>query len=35
MLMGFGIFNFVEGIIDHQLLGIHYVNETVPQQWIL
>ena len=35
MLMGFGIFNLVEGIIDHHLLGIHHVNETVPpDQWI-
>lgn len=35
MLMGFGIFNLVEGVINHQLLGIHHVNETVPQdQWI-
>jgi hypothetical protein len=35
MLMGFGIFNLVEGVIDHQLLGIHHVNETVPRdQWI-
>lgn len=35
MLMGFGIFNLVEGIIDHQLLGLHHVNETVPpEQWI-
>ena len=35
MLMGFGIFNVVEGIIDHHLLGIHHVNETVPPaQWI-
>ena len=35
MLIGFGIFNLVEGIVDHQLLGIHHVNETVPQsQWI-
>jgi uncharacterized membrane protein len=31
VLLGFGIFNVVEGIIDHQLLGIHHVNETVPQ----
>src|SRR4051812_23433783 len=30
MLMGFGIFNVVEGIVDHHLLGIHHVNETVP-----
>jgi uncharacterized membrane protein len=35
MLIGFGLFNVVEGIIDHHLLGIHHVNETVPQgQWI-
>ena len=34
-LMGFGIFNLVEGIIDHHILGIHHVNETVPpSQWI-
>jgi len=34
-LMGFGIFNVVEGIIDHHLIGIHHVNETVPRgQWI-
>lgn len=25
MLMGWGIFNLVEGIIDHHLLGIHHV----------
>lgn len=35
MLMGFGIFNLVEGVIDHHVLGIHHVNETVPRdQWI-
>jgi uncharacterized membrane protein len=35
MLMGFGIFNLVEGIVDHHLLGLHHVNETAPQeQWI-
>jgi len=34
-LIGFGIFNLVEGIIDHQILGIHHVNETVPvEQWL-
>lgn len=34
-LMGFGIFNLAEGIIDHQILGIHHVNETVSrEQWI-
>jgi uncharacterized membrane protein len=25
MLAGWGLFNFVEGIIDHQILGIHHV----------
>lgn len=35
LLMGFGIFNLVEGVIDHHILGIHHVNETVPRdQWI-
>jgi uncharacterized membrane protein len=35
ILIGFGIFNVVEGIIDHHLLGLHHVNETVPRdQWI-
>ena len=24
--MGWGLFNFVEGLIDHQLLGIHHVH---------
>jgi uncharacterized membrane protein len=23
--MGAGLFNFVEGLIDHQILGIHHV----------
>jgi uncharacterized membrane protein len=32
--MGCGIFNLVEGVVNHHLLGIH-VNETVPrEQWI-
>ena len=35
VLMGFGTFNLVEGVIDHHLLGLHHVNETVPRdQWI-
>ena len=35
MLMGSGAFNLVEGVIDHHLLGLHHVNETVPQaQWV-
>ncbi|MCQ0970443.1 DUF2243 domain-containing protein [Paracoccus sp. TK19116] len=32
---GFGLFNLVEGIVNHQILGLHHVNETVPEpQWI-
>ena len=35
ILIGFGTFNLVEGIVNHQILGLHHVNETVPrQQWI-
>ena len=35
MLIGFGMFNLVEGIVDHHILGIHHVNETVPRdQWL-
>jgi uncharacterized membrane protein len=33
MLIGFGIFNAVEGIFDHHLLGIHHVNETVAREY--
>ena len=35
LLVGFGVFNVVEGLIDHHILGLHHVNETVPpEQWI-
>lgn len=35
ILMGFGLFNVVEGTIDHQILGIHHVNETVARsKWM-
>ncbi|TPE48499.1 DUF2243 domain-containing protein [Amaricoccus solimangrovi] len=35
LLMGFGLFNLVEGLVDHQLLGVHHVNELAPpEQWI-
>ena len=35
ILIGFGAFNVIEGIVDHHVLGIHHVNETVPpQQWV-
>jgi uncharacterized membrane protein len=26
LVMGWGLFNFIEGIIDHQVLGIHHVH---------
>jgi uncharacterized membrane protein len=35
LLIGFGLFNLVEGALNHQVLGLHHVNETVPPaQWI-
>jgi uncharacterized membrane protein len=30
ILLGWGGFNLVEGLVDHAVLGIHHVNETVP-----
>ncbi|MDR9775983.1 DUF2243 domain-containing protein [Rhizobium hidalgonense] len=34
-LIGFGLFNLIEGLIDHQLLGIHHVNEKVERSaWL-
>jgi uncharacterized membrane protein len=34
LLMGWGSFNLVEGTVNHHLLGIHHVNETVARdQW--
>lgn len=32
MLAGWGAFNFVEGLIDHQILGIHHVLPGHPLQ---
>jgi uncharacterized membrane protein len=35
VLMGFGVFNVIEGVVDHHLLSLHHVNETVSRdQWI-
>ncbi|MCK1360941.1 DUF2243 domain-containing protein [Bradyrhizobium sp. 199] len=31
MLLGWGIFNLVEGVINHEILRLHQVNETVPE----
>jgi uncharacterized membrane protein len=35
LLAGWGVFNLVEGIIDHQLLGIHHVRDDLgaPLGW--
>src|SRR6476619_5557069 len=35
LLIGWGLFNLVEGLIDHQILAVHHVNERVyREQWI-
>ncbi|HYG56307.1 MAG TPA: DUF2243 domain-containing protein [Burkholderiales bacterium] len=35
MLIGFGAFNVAEGLLNHHLLGLHHVNETVPpEHWV-
>jgi uncharacterized membrane protein len=28
LFLGWGLFNLVEGVIDHQILGIHYVRQV-------
>ncbi len=33
MIAGWGLFNLVEGIIDHQILGIHHVMEYAADKW--
>lgn len=35
VILGWGLFNFVEGIVDHQLLGIHHVWPAGPGPVIL
>jgi uncharacterized membrane protein len=30
ILIGWGSFNLVEGLVDHQLLGIHHVRDDLP-----
>jgi uncharacterized membrane protein len=37
LILGWGLFNLIEGIIDHQLLGIHHVYEYTdnPLPWDL
>ena len=34
MLAGCGMFNFLEGLIDHQILGIHHVLQGDPHQFL-
>jgi uncharacterized membrane protein len=33
MLIGFGAFNVIEGIVDHHILGVYHVNEVVDVQY--
>jgi uncharacterized membrane protein len=35
LLLGWRLFNVIERLVDHQLLGIHHVNETMNRtsQW--
>ena len=37
MLAGWGTFNVVEGLIDHQILGLHHVRDDLggPLGWDL
>ncbi|WP_193608145.1 DUF2243 domain-containing protein [Nocardioides lijunqiniae] len=37
VLAGWGVFNLVEGIVDHHLLGVHHVRDDVgaPLSWDL
>jgi uncharacterized membrane protein len=35
LLIGFGAFNVAEGLADHEILGVHHVNELVAREyWI-
>jgi uncharacterized membrane protein len=34
ILIGCGLFNFVEGIIDHQILGLHHLLPDDPHQFL-
>jgi uncharacterized membrane protein len=37
LLVGWGVFNVVEGLVDHQILGIHHVRDDLggPLGWDL
>jgi uncharacterized membrane protein len=34
MLAGWGAFNFVEGLIDHQIFGLHHVLPGHPNEFL-
>lgn len=34
MLFGWGLFNVVEGVVDHHILTIHHVREGVADEWL-
>jgi uncharacterized membrane protein len=35
LLIGWGVFNIADSLIDHFLLGIHHINMTAPrEQWL-
>ena len=35
MILGWGLFNLVEGVIDHHLLNIHHVRDMLPAyDWV-
>jgi uncharacterized membrane protein len=33
LVAGWGLFNVVEGLVDHQLLGVHHVRDDVATKW--
>jgi uncharacterized membrane protein len=33
LLLGWGLFNVIEGLIDHQILGIHHVHSGAHHLW--
>jgi uncharacterized membrane protein len=34
LLVGWGLFNLVEGMVNHQILTIHHVREGVDNTWV-
>ncbi len=35
LLSGWGLFNLIEGLIDHELLQVHHVYQNDPRQFLL